>query len=66
MREEIKLNFSRLREKSAECIKNAILGCFSAVSPVWKFLFLKPQEPFSGQPVSTSQNDTRSLGYSEG
>ena len=66
MREKIKSNFFRMRDKSAERIKNALLACFSAVAPVWNFLFLKRQVPNSGQPVSSSLHDTKSLGYSKG
>ena len=37
--------FLRKRDKLAESIRINILACFSAVSPVWNFLFLKTPDP---------------------
>ena len=66
MREKLKRffktkNVSQKRQKLADRIRDAILACFSTIAPVWKFLFLKKPDPFSGKPVI--KNDTKSLGY---
>ena len=64
MRQKIKryfeINFSQYRKILADRIRDAILACFSTIAPVWKFLFLKKTDAFSGPPVS--RTDTRSLG----
>ena len=37
--------FIRKRDKLAGPMKNALLAFFNAIGPVWKFLFLKTQDP---------------------
>ena len=37
--------FLRMRDKLADRIKNALLACFSAIGPVWIFLFVKTPDP---------------------
>ena len=60
------VKFIRKRDIVAEYIKNALLACFSAIGPVWNFLFLETPDPnsLSDEPVSSSETDTRSPGCS--
>ena len=37
--------FLQKRDKLATPIKNGLLACFSAIGPVWNFMFLKTQDP---------------------
>ena len=37
--------FLRKRDKLAGRIKNALLGFFSSIGPVWNFMFLKTTDP---------------------
>ena len=42
MKEKIK---KKINGAFGDRIKNGLLACFSAIAPVWNFLFLKTKDP---------------------
>ena len=51
----------RLKNDIAEHIRKGLLAFFSAIGPIWTFLFVKT--PKTDQPVSDEPTDTRSRGF---
>ena len=43
------VKFLKFRDKVAECILVALLAFFSAVGPVWNFLFVKTPNPYENE-----------------